>query len=142
MIDYLESGYAAAAADVIQNNKVPRKLTASDPSKIQAIEGRYAQPYLENAPLPPNEGMRERQLKVRLGIKLDFATMAAKKLQEATDVYEAIASQHVEADHPASDDCTETLAKLEEAYNRLHERAMREYHEAGEIAKLLYSGVT
>jgi hypothetical protein len=145
MIDpYLVEGYAATATNIIQNNKVRRKLTASEPEKIQAIEGRYTAPYMEHASLDPNVGAKQRELEVKLKAevkaKVDFSIILANKLKEASDVHDRIVEQHQEASHPATDDCTETLSKLEEAYSKVHERLVKEYGELGEISKRLYGG--
>jgi hypothetical protein len=134
----------ASASERVMADKPRRKLTASEPAKIQAVESRYAQPYNEFAQLPANLGAKERELEIKLKAevkaKVDFSIILANKLKEASDVHDRILEQHQEASHPATDDCTETLSKLEEAYERVHERLVKEYGELGEISKRLYGG--
>jgi hypothetical protein len=134
----------AASERVMANDRPRRKLTASEPEKIQGIESRYAQPYNEFAQLPANLGAKEREMEIKLKAevkaKVDFSIILANKLKEASDVHDRILEQHQEASHPASDDCTETLSKLEEAYSKVHERLVKEYGELGEISKRLYGG--
>ena len=129
----------ASASERVMADKSRRKLTASEPSKIQAVEGRYTLPYLENSPRA-DIGFDQQVVKNNLKRKIDFAARIAEKLKETRAVCETIMEAHAKA-CPQDSKCTcaETLHRLKEAYTRVHGILATEYNSIEALTELLNS---